>query len=78
MSEAVFIALFVAVAYVIGVAIARWHQQSDEAVFDSLVAREIGYQQAAQGFGPDDYPIDYSDAERDAWRRGWDEYHERK
>jgi len=39
-----------------------------------MPAYELGKRQAAQGFGPDDYPIDYTDAEREAWQRGWDEY----
>lgn len=41
-----------------------------------MPAYELGKRQAAQGFGPDDYPTDYTDAERDAWRRGWKEWHE--
>ncbi len=41
-------------------------------------AYKHGYYQAAQGFGREDYPLDYTEAERDAWRRGWDEYQESK
>lgn len=43
-----------------------------------LIAHRLGHKQAAEGFGPDDYPTDYTDAERDAWQRGWDEYQESK
>lgn len=39
-------------------------------------AYKHGYYQAAQGMGREDYPLDYSDAERAAWRRGWKEWHE--
>jgi len=40
------------------------------------LARANGRMNAAAGMGRDDYPMDYTDAERDAWRAGWDEYHE--
>lgn len=43
---------------------------------EQAVARDMGRLQAAQGFGREDYPLDYTDAEREAWQRGWDEYME--
>ena len=43
---------------------------------EQAVARDMGRLQAAQGFGREDYPLDYTDAEREAWRRGWKEWHE--
>jgi type II secretory pathway pseudopilin PulG len=41
------------------------------------IAAQNGARDAIYGLGRDDYPIDYTDAEREAWQRGWDEYHER-
>lgn len=45
-------------------------------IWDLGAARTLGHNQAQQGFGRDDYTFDYSDAEREAWQRGWDEYQE--
>lgn len=45
--------------------------------FPEVRAYNLGRYDARAGLGRDDYPIDYTKAEREAWQRGWDEYHER-
>lgn len=51
--------------------------RDSDAEYRARATHEQGWQQAAQGFGREDYPIDLTDAEREAWQRGWDEYHAR-
>lgn len=41
-------------------------------------AYKHGYYQAAQGMTRDNYPMDYTPAEIEAWQRGWDEYMENR
>lgn len=41
-------------------------------------AYELGKKQAGQGFGKNDYPMFATEAEREAWQRGWDEYMENR
>lgn len=47
-------------------------------LFAQMGAYELGKRQASQGFERTDYPFDATEAEREAWQRGWDEYQESK
>lgn len=72
-----YILLLMSAALVIA-AVAWWVRMDRQ--FDEYIAgcRAMGYGKkcAGLGLGREDYPLDYTSAEREAWQRGWDEWHE--
>lgn len=68
--------ILLALSALVVVGIVHELNRDTDAEYQIRAAHELGWQQAAQGFGREDWPTDYTDVEREAWQRGWDEYME--